>query len=113
MIEFKDQKPVNMDLIKKKVQDAGFSIGNLMAVINFNNTKVNEDGLAVAGPNAYKFLNTKSKVLNGNVKVSVLDKNFISGTAFKKKAAQVSAASYTSGYEVINGKKTRVYHVSI
>ncbi|WP_165500331.1 heavy-metal-associated domain-containing protein [Pedobacter psychroterrae] len=113
MIEFKDQKPVNMDLIKKKVQDAGFSIGNLVAVINFNNTNVNEDGLAVAGPNAYKFLNAKSKVLNGNVKVSVVDKNFISGPAFKKKAAQVAADSYTSGYELINGKRTRVYHVSI
>ena len=113
MIEFRDQKAVNMDLIKKKVQDAGFSIGNLAAVINFNNTKVNGEGLAVAGPNAYKFLNAKNKVLNGNVKVNVVDKNFISASAYKKKAATVNAESYTSGYSVVNGKKTRVYHLSI
>lgn len=113
IIDFKDQKAVNIDLIKKKVQDAGFSIGTLVAVVNFKNTKVNEDGLAIAGPNVYKFLNTKNKVLNGNVKLNVVDKNFISASAFKKKAAQVDIDSYTSGYGIINGKKTRVYHVSI
>lgn len=113
MIEFKGQKPVNIDLIKKKVQDAGFSIGNLAAVINFNNTKVNDEGLALAGANVYQFLNTKNKVLNGKVKVNVVDKNFISASAFKKKAAEVDLDSYSSGYGIIDGKKTRVYHLSI
>ena len=113
MIEFDDQKAVNMDLIKKKVQDAGFSIGNLAAVIKFNNTKVNGEGIAVAGSNAYRFVNAKNKVLNGNVKVTVLDKNFISSSAYKKNAAVIAADSYSSGYEVVNGKKMRVYHVSI
>ena len=113
MLEFKDQKAVNMDLIKKKVQDAGFSIGNLAAVINFNNTKVNGEGLALAGTNAYKFLNAKDKVLNGKVKVNVVDKNFISASAFKKKSAEVKAESYASGYDTVNGKRVRVYHLSI
>lgn len=112
-ITFKKDKPVNIDQIRKKVEDAGFSVGNLTAVFNFNHTKVDEQGLAAAGTNVYQFLNAKSQVLNGAVKATVVDKNFISGSAFKKKAAQVKLASYADGTGLINGKKTRIYHLSI
>jgi len=113
VLTFKQDKSVNIDQIKKKVEDAGFSVGNLDAVFNFNNTKVDDKGLAVAGTNVYQFLNAKSKTLNGPVKATVVDKNFMSGSAFKKKAAQVKLDSYESGSGVVNGKKTRVYHLSI
>ena len=113
MIKFEDQKQVNLDLIKKKVQDAGFSIGSLAAVINFSNTKINGDGLALTGANAYHFVNAKDRVLNGNVKVTLVDKNFVSASAFKKKASQVTAPSYSTGYGLVDGKRTRIYHVSI
>lgn len=112
-ITFKKDKPVNIDQIRKKVEDAGFSVGNLTAVFNFNHTKVDEQGFAAAGTNVYQFLNAKSQVLNGAVKATVVDKNFISGSVFKKKAAQVKLASYADGTAMINGKKTRIYHLSI
>ena len=113
MIRFKGQQPVNIDMIKKKVQDAGFSIGSLTAVINFNNVKIDAKGLMVNGTRAYRFINARDKVLNGNVKVNVVDKNFVSASAYKKRASQVEDASYSSGYSIINGKKTRVFHFSI
>jgi len=112
-ISFKKDKAVNIDLIRKKVQDAGFSIGNMTAMFSFNNLKVNENGQAAAGTAAYQFLNARDKTLNGEVKVSVVDKNFISGPAFKQKAAQFKSESYASGYGMVNGKKTRIYHLSI
>lgn len=112
-ITFKKDKAVNIDQIRKKVEDAGFSVGNLTAVFNFNNTKVDDQGLAIAGTNVYQFLNQKSKTMNGPVTATVVDKNFISGTAFKKKAAQIKLESYASGVGVVNGKKTRIYHLSI
>lgn len=112
-VDFKDAKQVNIDLIKRKVQDAGFSVGNLEAVFNFSNTKVDEKGQAIVGATVYQFLNTKSKTLNGAVKANVVDKNFISGPAFKQKAAQFKSDAYASGYGTVNGKKTRIYHLSI
>lgn len=38
-ITFKKDKAVNIDQIRKKVEAAGFSVGNLTAVFNFNNTR--------------------------------------------------------------------------
>ncbi|WP_316819549.1 heavy-metal-associated domain-containing protein [Pedobacter gandavensis] len=112
-ITFKKDKSVNIDQIRKKVEDAGFSVGNLTAVFNFSQTKVDDKGLAVAGTNVYQFLNQKNQTLNGPVRATVVDKDFISGAAFKKKAAQLKSETYVSGSGLVNGKKTRIYHLSI
>lgn len=113
ILTFKKNKTVNIDLMKKKVEDAGFSIGNMEATLNFNRVKVDESGLAVADGNAYRFQNAKNQVLNGEVKATVLDKNFVSSASFKKNAAKFNAASYATGRGLVNGKNTRIYHLSI
>lgn len=113
VIDFKKNKPASIDMIRKKVQDAGFSIANMTAVFRFNNLKVDEKGKAVAGTDVYQFLNTRGKTLNGEVKASVLDKNFVSGAVFKQKAAQFNAESYASGFGMFEGRKTRIFHLSI
>ena len=113
VLTFKKDGTVNFDELQKKVKDAGFSVGNLAATINFNQAKVDEDGQVIVGGNVYRFANVKNKVLNGLVKVNVIDKNFISNSAFKQKSAQLKIDSYASGIGVVNGKKTRIYHVSI
>jgi copper chaperone CopZ len=113
VLSFKKDGTVNFDQLQKKVKDAGFSVGNLTATINFNQAKVDEDGQVVVGTNVYRFANVKSKVLNGPVKVNVIDKNFISNAAFKQKSAQLKLDSYATGMGIINGKKTRIYHLSI
>ena len=106
-------KDVNFDQLNKKVKDAGFSIGKLEATVNFNQTKIDDNGQAVVGTNIYRFANAKDKVLNGPVKVNVIDKGFVSNSVFKQKAATVKFDSYATGTGVVNGKKTRIYHLSI
>jgi copper chaperone CopZ len=113
MIKFKKDKPVNFDLIKQKVQDAGFSVGNLVTTFNLNNVKVDANGQAKVGSSVIKVLNAKSQVLNGNVKATIVDKNFITSSAYKKKAAQFKSESYATGFGVVNGVKTRIVHVTI
>lgn len=113
VITIKKDKTVDFDQIKDKVEDAGFSVGNLDAVFNFEHTKIDGEGLAIAGTNVYQFLNAKDKTLNGPVKATLVDKNFMSGSAFKKKAAQVQLESFKSGSGMVNGKMTRIYHLSI
>ncbi|QPH38030.1 heavy-metal-associated domain-containing protein [Pedobacter endophyticus] len=111
VLTFKKGTDINIDLIRKKVQDAGFSVGGLTANFNFNQVKIDEKGQAIVNGNVYRFVNAKNKTLNGLVKASVVDKNFISNSAFKKQAANIASDAYASGMGVVNGKKTRVYHL--
>jgi len=113
VLTFKKEGAVSLDQLQKKVKDAGFSVGNLTAMINFNQAKVDDRGQVVVGSNVYRFTNVKGKVLNGPTKVNVIDKNFISNAAFKQKSAQLKLDSYASGTGVVDGKKTRIYHLSI
>lgn len=113
LIDFKKDKKVNLDLLKKKVEDAGFSVGSLLATIHFSQAQVDAQGNVIAGGTAYKIVNAKNRLLNGPVKAEVLDKGFISSAAFKQKLKTVNTQTYTSGTGVVNGKKTRIYHLSI
>ena len=113
VITFKKDKTVSFDQLNKKVKDAGFSVGKLEATINFNQAKIDNNGQAVIGSTVYRFANATDKVLNGSVKVNVIDKGFISNSAFKKEAANVKFDSYATGTGTVNGKKMRIYHLSI
>lgn len=111
VLTFKKDANINLDLVRKKVQDAGFSVGGLTADFNFNQVKIDDKGQAIVDGNVYRFINAKNKTLNGTVKASLIDKNFISGSAFKKQATSVDSDAYANGTTVVNGKKTRVYHL--
>lgn len=111
VLTFKKGADINVDLIRKKVQDAGFSVGGLIADFNFNQVKIDDKGQAMVDGNTYRFVNAKNKTLNGTVKAVVVDKNFISGSAFKKQSATINSDAYSNGTAVVNGKKTRVYHL--
>ena len=113
LVTFKKDGNVNLDQLNKKVKDAGFSVGALAATVNFNQAKVDENGQLIVGTNVYRFSNVKNKVLNGAVKVNVIDKSFISNALFKQKSSEFNLDSYASGTGIVNGKKTRIYHLSI
>ena len=113
VLNFKKGADINLDMVRKKVQDAGFSVGGLTADFTFNQVKVDDKGQAIVDGNVYRFVNAKNKTLNGTVKASVIDKNFISGSAFKKQSATVNSDAYANGTAVVNGKKMRVYHLAL
>lgn len=111
VLTFKKDANVNLDLILKKVQDAGFSVGGLTANFNFDQVKIDDKGQAIVDGAIYRFINAKNKTLDGIVKASIVDKNFISSTAFKKQAASANSDAYANGTGLVNGKKTRIYHL--
>jgi copper chaperone CopZ len=113
VVTFKKGSNVSFDQLGKKVKDAGFSVGKLDATLTFNQAKIDENGQAIVGNQIYRFENVKDKVLNGPTKVSVIDKNFIPSSIFKQKAAKIKFDSYASGTSMVNGKKARIYHLSI
>src|ERR1700756_3137808 len=56
VITFRKDSPVNLMLISKKVQDAGFFVNNLKATFNFDNVKVNDNAFSYGG-DTYRLMN--------------------------------------------------------
>lgn len=112
-VRFKTDRPVSVDQIKNKVEDAGFSVGSLTTEIDFDNVTIDASGQARVGNTIYRFVNAKSKTLDGPVKIAVIDKNFVPAAAFKVWSGKIVSDAYKTGTAVIQGKKVRIYHVNI
>jgi copper chaperone CopZ len=109
VINFKDGADINFDQLRKKVEDAGFSVAKLQVVTNFNNVSVqNEQAVTVAGKQLC-FLSVKNQQLSGEKVITIVDKNFLPAKEYKKYAAQTKAESFKTG----ETKGVRVYHVTI
>ena len=108
-VSFKKDKPVNLDLIKKKVQDAGFSVSKLVVVFNFDQVKVKNDTHFSYGGSQYHFMDVEPKTLDGQVRLTLVDKGFIPAGEVKKWASETEMACYQSG----KMGNTRIYHVTL
>ena len=84
ILHFKNGSAVNPGDLKKKVEDAGFSVGELIVVFNFNNQKAENNSSFTQDNITYTFMDTKPGVLAGEVKVKVLDKGFVVEKEYKK-----------------------------
>lgn len=110
---------VNFDLIRKKVEDAGFFVARMEALMSFNQIKVESDSHVTVAGMVLHFLNSKSQLLNGEHTVRVLDKGFVTAKEFKKGERFTGMACYKTG--VAGGccssfglkPGTRIYHISI
>lgn len=109
VITFKKDVPVNLEAISKKVQNAGFSVNKLTASFNFDNLKINNNYHFNYAGNTYHFLNVKDETLNGLTPVTIIDKDFVPASTYKKYAAETTFSCYKSG--MMDGQK--VYHVTI
>jgi copper chaperone CopZ len=109
VLTFKKDKTINFDLIKKKVKDAGFSVSKLVATFNFNKLSVSNNSVFNYGGNSYRIVNVQDKVLNGNVRLTLISNGFIPNGDFKKYASQISDPSYKTGMS----NKEKVFHVTI
>ncbi|WP_162618523.1 heavy-metal-associated domain-containing protein [Pedobacter yulinensis] len=113
VLTFKKDKAVNLDLIKKKVKDAGFSVGKLEADFAFNNLKVDENGFAAGKGMTFRFLKSRNTTLNGKLRAAVVDKGFVPEPLFRQNLKKIDGPSYASGTATVGGEKVRVYHLSI
>ncbi len=120
-ITFKPDLQPDFDLLKKKVEDAGFFVANLWVYANFNQVKVaNDQHVNVDGLNIH-FMNVNEQVLNGEKKLQIIDKNFIPAKKYAKYASSTTMECFKTGImntcchqktASIAGKQ-RVYHVTI
>jgi copper chaperone CopZ len=120
-ITFKKNIPVDLDLIKKKVEDAGFSIAKFWIVIDVHNQEIDkEKHIAMDGVN-FHFVNVKKQILNGEQRLQVIDKNFVSAKEYKKNSAYTFMSCYQTGVmaaccksqDGVAASSHRIFHVTI
>jgi copper chaperone CopZ len=116
-IVFKENADIDIDEIRKAVEDAGFGVGTLKLTGNFKEVEIGNDKHVQIDDKHFHFLSVDNQVLNGEQTITIVDKNFLTAKQFKKisettkmKCLQTGkAASCCPG--VTAG--TRIYHVTI
>ena len=100
-ISFTDPGAVDFDKIRKKVEDAGFSVSGFIATIYIENVQLAGTRSVNVGNQKMVFVNTTNETLNGTKQVRVLNKGFVSSKEFKN-------------YGIVSTPgNDRVYHVSL
>lgn len=82
-ISFKPNTDIDFDLIRKKVENAGFSVVSFVATIAFSNVQVHNQVAAIAGK-SFVFVNIKEPSLDGVKRVKILEKGFVSPKEYKR-----------------------------
>jgi copper chaperone CopZ len=118
-IVFRQGQPVNIDELKKAVEDAGFSVGSLKITGNFNNVQVSNDQHVKIGNDHFHFVHISAQTLNGEQTIQVVDKDFLTSKEFKKissatkmsciQTGKAASCCETAGVPL----NTRIYHVTI
>jgi len=119
VIDFRDGANVDVDALKKAVEDAGFSVSKLKLKGNFQNVAVKNDAHVDIGGKIFHFLNVKDQTLDGERVLTVVDKNYVSAKEFKKFSTATKMECIQTGRASSCCKKeaaennTRIYHVTI
>jgi copper chaperone CopZ len=102
---FKNGSQVKISSLKKKVEEAGFAIGELLVVFNFKNQQAENNSTFSLDNVTYTFMDTKADVLSGEVKVKILDKGYVVEKEYKKLSKMIK--QYPS-YAIVSNNS---YHI--
>jgi len=84
IIHFKSNTPVTISNLKKKVEDAGFAVGELVVLFKLDKQVAENNTSFLLDNNTYTFMDTKTSTLSGEVKLKILDKGFVVDKEYKK-----------------------------
>jgi copper chaperone CopZ len=83
-LKFKEGAEVDFDIIRKKVESAGFSVGSLTVTADVKDVKVKNDELVQIGGKLFHFVSVKEQVLNGEQQFQIINKFFVPQKESKK-----------------------------
>ncbi len=118
-VVFKKGAEADIDALKKAVEDAGFFVAKFTITGDFSNTEVKNDAHVQIAGKEYHFLNINNQVLTGEKSLVVVDKDFLTASAFKKYSAATAMQCIKTGKAANCCEKagltagTRIYHVTI
>jgi len=118
-ITFKPGSKVEIDLLKEKVEDAGFFVASFTAIVSLDKTLLSNDTHVDIGGSTFHFLNIKDHVANGALTIKILDKGYVTAKAFKQNSKFTTMECYKTGKASACCAKgglaegSRIYHVTI
>jgi len=118
-LSFNENEDADFDLLKKAVEDAGFSVASLKVTGDFSDIIVQKDAHVQVDDKYFHFMNGSSQVLNGEKTLTIVDKDFVSAKDFKKYSASTKMGCIKTGKAenccTKEGMKpgARIYHVII
>ena len=77
-ISFKPGSTIDFDILKNKVESAGFTVCAFVATIHFNNVQVTNNQPVVIQNKTLLFQHVNDQILNGEKQIRLLDKGFVS-----------------------------------
>ena len=107
VIYFKNGSTANISDIKTKVEDAGFSVGELVVTFNLNNQSIENNSSFQLDKFTYTVMDSKSATLTGEVKAKILDKGYI----VEKEYKQISKMKKNYPSYATNSKN--LYHIKV
>jgi hypothetical protein len=90
-LSFKPGIPVNFTLIKKKVESAGFSLTNFIVSLQLNNVPLNQEHAVTVDGNTLVFTDGTTGKLDGELRLRLMEKGFMSNKEFRKTKLKASA----------------------
>jgi len=105
-ITFKEGKKVSVDLIAKKVFDAGFSVGSLYGIFNFKSIAISNNYCFNYEGDNYDFIQVKDQKLNGEVKIKFAGDRYMRKKELKKWTSLLKGNCSSSG-------NSKFYYVTI
>ena len=97
LLKFKQDKNINPDIIRKKVEDAGFSVATLDLNFTFSNKSILPDTHFLSNGSAYHFLLPTKLIIDGQQTFRVIDKQFQTEKAYKKNANLSKLPCFATG----------------
>jgi copper chaperone CopZ len=117
-IHFKPNTKVDFDLLKKKVEDAGFFVAQMDVSIMLNDVEIANDTHVEIDNTMFHFMNVPQQKLSGEKIIQIIDKGYLTDKVYKKNNKYTNMNCYKTGYMESCCKKnkpggTRIYHVTI
>ncbi|MEN9523047.1 MAG: hypothetical protein RL065_1424 [Bacteroidota bacterium] len=88
-IYFNPNQIVAINDIKKKVEDAGFSVSSLKVFYQFTNQKVDENYHLNYHEMLFHFINDKPQILDGIIAFQIIGKGFLADKAWRKLESKI------------------------
>jgi len=117
-ISFKKDMPADLDILRKAVEGAGFSVAKLQVTVNFDNASVQNDAMIQLNGKAFHFLHIEPQTLTGAQTLTLVDEHFTNAKEHKKFAQYTSMKCFVTGIAQACCSKDvgvgqRIYHVTI
>lgn len=118
-ISFKDTAAVDLDALRKAVENAGFSVISFGVTANVHELPLQKDHHLQIGRQYFHFLNATGQQVNGTIHFTVVDKSFTSAKNFRKYSGMTTMQCMQTGTAASccpnDGlpEQTRVYHAII